>query len=103
MEKFHKRPTPSGDSANFLKFLQEELIPFIEREYRADPARRTLMGHSYGGLFGAFALFQAPGLFANLVIGSPTLSYGNRVTFQQEENFAKQESKLPGNVYLYAG
>jgi predicted alpha/beta superfamily hydrolase len=102
MEERHKRPTPMGDSGNFLKFIQAELIPLVEKDYLADPARRILVGHSYGGLFGVFALLEAPGLFDSLIIGSPTLSYGNRVMFQREAAFAKEHQKLPARVYLYA-
>jgi len=102
MEKNHKRPTPTGDSGNFLKFIKDELIPTVEKDYRADPSRRILVGHSYGGLFGIFAMFEAPDLFDTLIVGSPTLSYGNRFTFQREEAFAKEHKKLPAKVYLYA-
>jgi uncharacterized protein len=101
MEEQHKRPTPTGDAGNFHKFIKDELIPMVEKEYRADPSRRILVGHSYGGLFAVFALFEAPELFDTLIIGSPTLSYGNRYTFQREEAFAKEHKKLPAKVYLY--
>jgi predicted alpha/beta superfamily hydrolase len=103
MEEAHQRPTPTGDAGSFLKFIQHELVPMVEKEYRADPTRRILVGHSYGGLFGLFALFEAPDLFNTLIIGSPTLSYGNRFTFQREEAFAKERRKLPATVYLYVG
>lgn len=103
MEAQHKRPTPTGDSGNFLKFIQDELIPFVENEYRADPSRRILVGHSYGGLFGLFALFESPGLFNTLILGSPTLSYGNRYMVQREENFAKEHTKLPAKIYMFVG
>ncbi len=103
MEENHKRPSPNGDAGNFHKFIKAELIPFIEKEYCADPARRILVGHSYGGLFGLFGLFETPDLFDTLIIGSPTLSYGNRFTFQQEETFAKEHKNLPAKVYLYVG
>ena len=99
----HKRPVPNGDSANFLKFVRDELIPLIEKDYRADPVRRILLGHSYGGLFGLYALFEAPGLFETLIIGSPTLSYGDRYMMQREADFAKENKKLPARIYLYAG
>ena len=102
MERF-QRPTPTGDSSNFLKLLQHELIPMIETDYRADPSRRILVGHSYGGLFGLFALFEAPGLFRTMILGSPTLSYGNRVMFQREEVFANGRKPLPTTIYLFAG
>lgn len=103
MQRQHKRPTPTGDSGNFLKFIKDELIPMIEQDYRADPSRRILVGHSYGGLFGAFAMFEAPGLFDTLILGSPTLTYGSRVMFQHEAAFAKAHTRLPAKVYLFVG
>lgn len=101
MEARHGRPTPSGDSAGFLAFLQHELIPLIERDYRADPAQRILAGHSYGGLFALYALFESPGLFQTLIIGSPTLSYGGRFMFEREAAFAKEHQALPASIYLF--
>ena len=103
LEEQQKRPAPTGDAGNFLKFIQNELVPFIEKGYRSDPSKRILVGHSYGGLFGLFALFESPDLFNTLIIGSPTLSHGNRFTFQQEESFAKANKKLSAKMYLYAG
>ncbi len=103
MEEDHKRPSPNGGARNFHNFIKDELIPFIERGYRADPLRRILVGHSYGGLFALFGLFETPGLFDTLIIGSPTLSYGDRVMFQREESFAEEHRELPAKVYLYVG
>ena len=103
MEEQHKRPTPTGDAGNFLKFIKDELIPIVEKDYRADSSKRILVGHSYGGLFGLFSLFEAPDLFNTLIIGSPTLSYGNRFTFEREESFAKEHKKLNAKIYLYVG
>lgn len=103
MEKAHQRPTPTGDSGNFLKFIKDELIPFVENDYRADPSRRILVGHSYGGLFGLFSLFEAPDLFDSMILGSPTLSYGNRFMLQREEAFAQERQPVPAKIYLFAG
>jgi predicted alpha/beta superfamily hydrolase len=103
MEERHQRPTPTGDAGNFLKFIEDELIPMVEQEYRADPSRRILAGHSYGGLFALFALFEAPGLFDTLIVGSLTLSYGDRFTFRREEAFAQEHKQLPAYVYMFVG
>lgn len=103
MEQGHGRPVPNGDAAGFLRFMRDELIPMIERDFLADPARRILVGHSYGGLFGLYALLEAPGLFDALVLGSPTLSYGERFMFTHEEAFAKGHKALPATVFLFAG
>lgn len=101
MEAQHKRPAPTGDASNFHHFIQNELIPLIEQEYRADPTKRILVGHSYGGLFALSALFKTPQLFETWVVGSPTLAYGNRATFAQEEAFAAAHKALPAKLYLF--
>ncbi|MBZ0287249.1 MAG: hypothetical protein K8I30_06515 [Anaerolineae bacterium] len=103
MAQAHKRPVPNGDAANFHRFIRDELIPFIEKTYRADPTRRILLGHSYGGLFGLFGVFETPDLFDTLILGSPTLAYGDCWLFQREAAFAKENTRLPVRMYLFAG
>jgi len=39
-------------------FLTRELVPYVESNYRADPARRMLSGLSNGGVFVALAFFM---------------------------------------------
>src|SRR5262245_50536091 len=43
--------TVSGNANRFLRFLNDELIPFVDTKYNIDTARRALMGHSLGGYF----------------------------------------------------
>src|SRR5687768_897704 len=50
----------SGDAENFLRFIREDLIPFIGSEYRDDPKDRCFSGYSLAGLFGLYALFHHP-------------------------------------------
>src|SRR6185503_12010488 len=45
----------SGGADNFLKFIETELIPQIEKQYRVQPYR-ILAGHSLGGLFAIHAM-----------------------------------------------
>jgi hypothetical protein len=46
----------------YHQFLQGELVPFVESQYRANPARRVLSGLSLGGTIVATAFFlEAPG------------------------------------------
>lgn len=93
----------SGNAPNFLKFLKTELIPFIETNYRADPARRVLQGSSYAGLFALYTLFGDPGLFSAYVSASPAVTFGNRYAFGQEAEFAKEHKELPVKLYLAVG
>ena len=98
-----KRPASSGGASDFLKFIQYELIPTIDKDFRTAPQRRILAGHSFGGVFAAFALFEAPGLFSTYLVGSPALAHGDRFIFKHEEAFAKRHKKLAAQVHLWAG
>ncbi|PTX43469.1 hypothetical protein C8P64_1997 [Christiangramia gaetbulicola] len=44
-----KRPNTMGGGRDFLSFIEKELIPFIDGNYRTE-SFRTLIGHSLGGL-----------------------------------------------------
>ena len=110
VEKFEQETSKSlgreietGGAGRFLQFIKHELIPTIEFEFKADPRRRILAGHSLGGLFAAFALLEEPGLFESYIVGSPTLEYGDQCVYKQEEQFAKRHKKLPAKVHLWVG
>jgi len=94
--------TPPG-AERYLKFIQESVIPYVEDNYRADPADRTLMGHSFGGLFTVYALFHAPETFNRYIASSPSLSWSRQVAFKYEEEFAKTHSDLPVKLFLSVG
>ena len=94
---------PGGGAPAFLTFIQSELIPLIEREYRADPAARVLAGHSAGGLFALYVLFHQPDLFAGYSIASVGLDYSNKVIFAYEEAFAEGRTSLPLKLHFGIG
>src|SRR5262245_5820510 len=52
----------TGGEENFLAFLADELLPFIEQRYRTQPLR-ILIGHSQGGTFAQYALTARPNVF----------------------------------------
>lgn len=63
---------PSGRADRFLAFLERDLVPTIEREYRAAPFR-MISGHSYGGVFVTWAALADDGLFSAYFTQSPYL------------------------------
>ncbi len=68
----------SGGGEKFYDFIKDELIPRIESQYRTDTVNRTLMGHSFGGYFGLYALLRGLKqgfVFHNYVVASPSLYY----------------------------
>lgn len=62
---------PQAD--RFLDFLEHRLIPAIEGEFPVDRGRRTLFGHSLGGLFTLHVLLTRPEAFRSYVAASPSL------------------------------
>lgn len=93
----------SGGAHDFLQFIQQELVPWIETEYRVDAADRTLMGFSWGGEFALYALFQQPDLFHRYLVGSPDLPHGNGFILDAEQKYAGQHDNLPVRLYLAYG
>lgn len=105
-EKFFQDTFPvsasvvSGEAGNFLHFIQHDLIPMIEVEYRADPTDRTLMGHSWGGLFALYAVFAQPHLFQRCIAGSADLQHDQGYLLRAEAVFAQAHHTLPVNLYM---
>ncbi len=97
-----EKPTPGGAPA-FLRFIKEELKPFIEKNYPVDPADATLIGHSFGGLFATYALFHEPGTFQRFVIASPSLWWDHQVSLRYEKEYAAAHQDLAASVFLSVG
>lgn len=93
----------SGEGPKFYNFLKSELIPLVEADYRADPARRILGGHSFGGLFTLYAMFTDPSLFWGYLAGSPTIDWADNYLVKQEAEFAKTHKDLAVRIYFAAG
>lgn len=63
----------SGGAENYLRFLKNELIPFVDSNYRTDDFR-VINGYSLGGLFTINLLIEEPSLFNCYIAGSPYLT-----------------------------
>lgn len=68
-----------GGADAFARFINEELKPEIARRLPVNPARQSLFGHSYGGLFTVYQLLRQPHTFQQFFAISPSLWFGNRV------------------------
>lgn len=66
-------PVRIGGSGQLVDFIEHRLFPRLDAMTRIDPTRRSLFGHSFGGLFALYALFERPSLFANWIAASPTI------------------------------
>ena len=93
----------TGGGAQYLEFIKTEAIPFVESEYRINPNRRTLVGHSLGALFGAYALLKEPGLFSDYILSSPSFWYHDQVIFQMVSESKDAGTEPTGKVFIAIG
>jgi len=93
MEKNYNLPKDSkktGGAAEFLECLKTEITPFLDKNYKTNN-NRGITGHSYGGLFTAYALKNSDGFFTRFGVNSPSLWWMNeellnKAVFQFTEN-----------------
>ena len=66
--------TTDGGAAVFLDFIEKELVHHVEGRYPVTDFR-TLIGHSYGGLFTIYALSERPALFNYYLAIDPSMDW----------------------------
>jgi len=62
-----------GQAGQHLAFIQEDVISFVERNYRTDPDHRAYFGYSASALFGTYILLTEPSTFQYYALGSPSV------------------------------
>jgi uncharacterized protein len=92
----------SGGGDKFLKFIETELIPDIEKRYRVQPYR-ILAGHSLGGLFTIHAMVSRPELFHSYIAVSPALQWDNQVAVKRAEDFFKARKEWQATLFMSLG
>ncbi len=88
----------TGHSAKFISFIEKELKPLIEKQYKLSE-ETTLIGQSLGGLLATEILIGHPEMFKNYIIISPSLWW-------DDENLLKiptPETLEKKSVYIGVG
>lgn len=92
----------NGEAENFTQFIITELIPFIERNY-ATTDYRTLIGHSYGGLFAINMLINHNDVFDNYLAIDPSLNWDDQKLLKQSKEVFSKESFKGKSLFLSLG
>lgn len=92
---------PTGGAPLFCQFLENELFPFIAKEFRVKEGERAIYGHSYGGLFGSYAFLEHTDMFNKYLILSPSLWFQNNQLLDDVKQFKMLDSKV--RVYMGSG
>jgi len=93
-------PGGTGGAAAFLRFLREELKPLIDAKYHTQADDATLVGHSLGGLFALYALFQEPAVFQRYIVGSPSIFWNGKAILTEAASFARTHTDLSAHVFM---
>ena len=89
-----------GQANNHLDFIRNDVIKYIENNYRTIPDNRSYFGYSAGGKFGLYTLLTQPSTFKNYILGSPSLSGGRDIPVLSKLGASKI---LNANVFISYG
>lgn len=79
----------SGGNEQFLNFIQQELMPYIERNYKTS-SFKIFAGHSFGGITAINCMLTRTDMFDAYIAISPSLWFGDKYVLRLAEQ------KLPG-------
>ena len=92
----------TGKSADFIRFLADELQPYIKKQYRTNNSK-TIIGQSLGGLLATEILLKQPNLFTEYIIISPSLWWDNGSLLTYDAAIFKSDFTETVNVYIGVG
>ncbi len=93
----------SGKALDYIAFMEQDVIPLVAGIYRVNENEKVFVGHSFGGLLGAYILLVKPELFDKYILGSPSLWYDKGAIFRLEEEFSKKNKSMNASVFMYIG
>lgn len=94
----YHHPT-SGGADKFLDFIEKELIPQIEQNYRTQPYR-LFAGHSLGGLFALHAFTTRPNLFNAVIAASASYHWDDQLIVRRAEEFLKAQKEFNRTLFI---
>nr|WP_299491874.1 alpha/beta hydrolase-fold protein [uncultured Shewanella sp.] len=112
-DKYRQYMTPQGLSAprkqgdmgkasEFLAHINEELIPYIEANYRTAD-NEIIFGHSIGGLFVLNALLESPNTFNRYFSSSPSVWLNDYAFVKRAKKVMAESQHDPVSLYLSLG
>jgi len=91
-----------GGADNFIAFMEQELIPYIDENYRTHEYK-TLFGHSLCGMFSIYTLFSNPDLFNSHISVSPYLMFDNEYVIKNAKKKLKDQPNINKQLFITIG
>ena len=92
-----------GKASSHLSFIRNDIIKYVESNYRADSKNRTFFGYSLGSELGAYILLTKPDTFKNYILGSPSLVGDIPYLSDLKANPEAEIESLNVNVFISYG
>lgn len=91
-----------GGAAEFLRFVTEEVQPFVENRYDVAEEGSILFGSSLGGLFTLYAMLERPEAFDAYIAVSPALWWDDGALLESARAF-RPPARLHRSLFLSVG
>jgi len=98
---FGDMPT-AGGADHFLRFLEDEMIPYVDQNYRTH-SYRILAGHSFGAMFGIYTLLTSPEVFNAYIAVSPICWWDDHFLARKAKFVFKDLPELQRFLYIAVG
>jgi len=89
---------PSGGNEAFLQFIREELMPYIETNYKTQPFK-IFAGHSFGGIASINCMLTHPDMFDAYIAISPSLWWDGEYVLKLADKKLKKASVLKKTLF----
>ncbi|MBK3736462.1 hypothetical protein FBZ83_11042 [Azospirillum brasilense] len=93
----------TGGRDDFLAFIETQVIPAVEARLPADRQRRTLFGHSLGGLFSLYVFYTRGDLFQTYIAADPAVWWSGQAILGEQAAFLERSKTTgvpPGTALL---
>ena len=92
----------TGGNEHFFQFMQAELMPYIETNYKAG-SFKIFAGHSFGGITTINCMLTRPDMFNAYIAISPSLWWDNKVILKLVENKLTKSVSLNKSFFYSVG
>lgn len=89
-----------GGAEEFYQFIEQKLKPLITSKYPINTQKQVFFGHSFGGLFGLYVMFNHSDSFSDYIIASPSLWWGDGIIIPTSKPFIKSH---PSSIVITIG
>lgn len=96
----HFNVPKTGGRDAFFNFIDSQVKPEVEKRFNIDKKRQALFGHSLGGLFTLYALFNHTHSFQSYSAADPSIWWNNRSILKNKDQFITNFKGAPRPIRL---